>query len=199
MSSAERLAASVEADGYAIAPAFVPSGDLRALRAHALQLDADARLHAAAVGRGGRRAVDATLRGDRIVWLEHGAASAAEQRVRLALEELRLVMNRRLALGLFEFEAHYALYPPGARYARHRDRFRDDDARVLSCVLYLNHAWSAADGGALRLHVAENAVRDIVPHGGTLVVFLSERFEHEVLPTARARVSLAGWFRRRAA
>jgi SM-20-related protein len=45
----------------------------------------------------------------------------------------------------------------------------------------------------------ENAVRDIVPHGGTLVVFLSERFEHEVLPTARARVSLAGWFRRRAA
>lgn len=199
MSSAERLAAAVEADGYAIAPAFVPAADLGALRAHALRLDARARLHAAGVGRGGRRAVDAAIRGDRIAWLGHDAACAAEQRVRLALEDVRLAMNRRLALGLFEFEAHYALYPPGTGYTRHRDRFRGDDARVLSCVLYLNHAWSAGDGGALRLHLTDDAARDIVPHGGTLVVFLSERFEHEVLPATRERVSLVGWFRRRAA
>jgi SM-20-related protein len=29
------------------------------------------------------------------------------------------------------------------------------------------------------------------------VVFLSERREHEVLPTRRSRLSLTGWFRRR--
>jgi SM-20-related protein len=141
--------------------------------------------------------VNAAIRGDRIAWLEDSAALPAEQRLRVALEELRLAMNRRLALGLFEFEGHYALYPRGARYARHRDRFRDDDTRVLSCVLYLNDAWSSADGGQLRLHLA-NTVRDVMPHGGTLVVFLSEAFDHEVLPASRDRVSLTGWFRRRA-
>jgi SM-20-related protein len=29
------------------------------------------------------------------------------------------------------------------------------------------------------------------------VCFLSERFEHEVLPATRERLSIAGWFRRR--
>ena len=32
---------------------------------------------------------------------------------------------------------------------------------------------------------------------GTLVCFLSERFEHEVLPATRSRWSLTGWFRSR--
>ena len=38
---------------------------------------------------------------------------------------------------------------------------------------------------------------DVLPRGGTLVVFLSDRFPHEVLPARRERLSLAGWFRRR--
>jgi SM-20-related protein len=88
------------------------------LRAHALQLDADARLHAAAVGRAAVAPSTPRYAGIASPGSNTSAASAAEQRVRLALEELRLVMNRRLALGLFEFEAHYALYPPGAGYAR---------------------------------------------------------------------------------
>ena len=195
--AAERLAAAIERDGYGIQPSFVQSADIALLRAQALSLDANAHLHAGGVGRGGRRAVNSAIRGDRIGWLEDTPVVPAEQRLHVALEDLRLAMNRHLALGLFEFEGHYALYPPGAAYARHRDRFRDEDSRILSCVLYLNDTWSSADGGVLRLHLAHGETRDIAPHGGTLVVFLSERFEHEVLPAARARVSLAGWFRRR--
>jgi hypothetical protein len=38
---------------------------------------------------------------------------------------------------------------------------------------------------------------DDMARGGTLVVFLSDRFPHEVLPARRERLSLAGWFRRR--
>jgi SM-20-related protein len=196
-SAAERLAAAIERDGYGVEPSFVQSADIARLRARALTLDANARLRAGGVGRGGQRAVNSVIRGDRIAWLEESSATPVEERLRLALEELRLAMNRHLALGLFQFEGHYALYPTGAGYARHRDRFRDDDSRILSCVLYLNDTWSSADGGALRLHLAHGATHDIVPHGGTLVAFLSERFEHEVLPATRARVSLAGWFRRR--
>ena len=70
---------------------------------------------------------------------------------------LRDALNRRLLLGLHELEAHYALYPAGAHYDRHRDRFRDDDARVLSAVLYLNRDWTEADAGALRLYLPDGS------------------------------------------
>jgi len=35
----------------------------------------------------------------------------------------------------------------------------------------------------------------VVPLFGTIVVFLSEEFPHEVLPARRDRFSVAGWFR----
>jgi SM-20-related protein len=71
---------------------------------------------------------------------------------------------------------------------------------VVSVVLYLNLDWGEADGGRLRLYLeraGEPPFEDVVPEGGTLAVFLSERFAHEVLPAARERLSLTGWFRRR--
>jgi SM-20-related protein len=114
------------------------------------------------------------------------------------LAALRLALNAGLFLGLFTFEGHYAIYPRGAFYRRHRDRFRDDDARVLSCVLYLNQDWTANDGGCLRIHIDDGEQCDVLPVGGTLVCFRSECFEHEVLPATRDRLALTGWFRRRA-
>src|SRR4030095_5971765 len=101
------------------------------------------------------------------------------------LDAWRIACNRELTLGLVDFEGHYAIYPPGAGYARHRDRFRDEDARVLSIVLYLNEAWGADDGGELRLFIADETSLDISPQGGTLVAFLSDRFDHAVLPARR--------------
>jgi SM-20-related protein len=38
----------------------------------------------------------------------------------------------------------------------------------------------------------------IKPTAGTLVLFESERFVHEVLPAADKRYSIAGWFRKNA-
>jgi SM-20-related protein len=63
--------------------------------------------------------------------------------------------------------------------------------------MYLNENWALADGGALRIYDGKR-VRDVLPVAGTLVCFLSDRFEHEVLPATRERLSLSGWFRRRA-
>ena len=68
---------------------------------------------------------------------------------------------------------------------------------MLSCVVYLNDAWRDDDGGALRLHLPAGP-RDVPPRGGSLVAFLADRVEHEVLPASRERCSVAGWFRRRA-
>jgi SM-20-related protein len=198
---ADAIAAIVEgiaARGYAVTPGFLDVHVIGALRARAWTLERQGLLASAGVGRGSDRSLRTDVRGDRIGWLDEATPDPAYESVQRALEGLRIAVNRELALGLFEFEGHYALYPAGARYARHNDRFRDDDARVLSVILYLNDLWRAADGGALRLFVGERETIDIVPAGGTLVTFLADRFDHEVLPANRPRVSLTGWFRRRA-
>jgi SM-20-related protein len=137
----------------------------------------------ASVGRGEGQQVREGVRGDRIHWLEPGQSAASD-------------VNLELYLGLEDFECHFALYPPGAFYQKHLDRFRDDDRRTVSVVAYLNADWQAEQGGALRLYLAEGE-RDVLPEGGSLVVFLSAELPHEVLPASRERMSIAGWFRRR--
>jgi len=192
VSVADRL----ESAGYAVWPGFLPAAEVLALQEHALGRLAAGDFHPAAVGSGEGRRVRPDVRGDDILWVS-SPDCAAEQRLLARLEQLRLTLNRELSLGLFELECHYAAYPPGAAYARHLDRFVTDASRVVSCIVYLNPGWSAADGGALRLHVGDGTV-DVLPEGGTLATFLSERFWHEVLPATRLRLSLTGWFRRRA-
>src|SRR3546814_4253154 len=89
------------------------------------------------------------------------------------MDSLREAINRGLFLGLEDFESHFALYPPGAFYLKHVDRFRDDDRRIVSAVLYLNDAWLPAHGGQLRMYLDDGVEHDVVPTGGCLVVFLS--------------------------
>ena len=178
---------------------MIPATVVLALAAIARRRDAAGDFCAAGVGRRAGRIERSDIRGDRTLWLDAEAPAPAERALWQALERLRVGLNEAAFLGLFSFEGHYALYPPGAFYRRHSDCFRDDDARVLSCVLYLNDAWTAADGGALRLYLPGNDTRDILPIGGTLVCFLADRQEHEVLPAMRERLAVTGWFGRRKA
>ena len=69
---------------------------------------------------------------------------------------------------------------------------------MLSIVLYLNRAWTSHDGGELVLYgdQGDRTGTRVLPLLGTLVVFMSEDFPHEVLPARRDRYSIAGWFRR---
>jgi SM-20-related protein len=192
-----RLAATaraLRADG--IACVAMPELPWVALRAEAEALQRTGRLLPAATGRGdGRR--DTGLRGDATAWIDPLDCGAATATWWAAMDALRVALNRRLLLGMESLEAHFACYPPGAGYARHRDRFADDDARVLSLACYLNPDWPDAAGGALRLHLHDGP-RDIAPRSGFVVLFLSDEVEHEVLPATRDRWSIAGWFRRRA-
>lgn len=174
----------------------LPDPDLaHALREDALRLQRSRALAPAAVGRAGTRVLRGDIRGDATLWLDDlRCGDVARDYLRL-LDTLRMQLNQRLFLGLAEVEAHYAAYPPGAGYARHRDRFRDSDARVVSLVSYLNPGWQPGDGGELRLHHGDGSV-DVPPRAGS-VCFLSE-LEHEVLPAHRERFSIAAWMRRRA-
>ena len=196
----DRICAAIADGGCSVERDFLPPVTVAALADEAHARDAAGEFHDAGVGRGATFAQRRDVRGDRILWLDEASASPVQRPFRQAMEALRAALNEKLLLGLFSFEAHYALYPPGAFYRRHRDRFGGSSAspgvRVISCAIYLNQGWTAADGGALRVYEGDR-LREVLPLAGTMACFLSDRFEHEVLPATRERLSLTGWFRRR--
>lgn len=149
----------------------------------------------AGVGRQGDYQRNQDIRGDSIQWLEMGDPAVTE--FLCWMDTLRLELNRRLFLGLFDYECHYAVYSPGAFYQKHRDAFRGNPGRKLSTVLYLNPNWDAMAGGELVLYdeAGEDELLRLAPECGKLVIFLSEDFPHEVLPATQLRQSIAGWFR----
>ncbi|MDD0996138.1 MULTISPECIES: 2OG-Fe(II) oxygenase [Pseudomonas] len=191
-----RIVDDLAVNGWSQQNIFLPLDLTRALAAECRKRAAEGELAPAAVGRGLTSEVREGIRGDHIQWIEPGQAEACDSYLGL-MDSLREAMNRGLFLGLEDFESHFALYPPGAFYLRHVDRFRDDDRRMVSAVVYLNDAWLPEHGGQLRMYLDESAQYDVVPVGGCLVVFLSGEVPHEVLPATRERLSLTGWFRRR--
>jgi SM-20-related protein len=181
--------------GFAVMPDLVGGVALHALRAELTRLDAAGALTSASIGNAAARP-ETIVRGDRTAWLAAASELPAENELRALIEELRLAFNASLYLGLFRFDGHYALYPTGATYARHVDRFANDDRRAVSIIVYLNDDWQRSDGGALRLHLANGTIHDVLPIGGTVVAFLSDEFPHEVLAATRPRLAIAGWLSR---
>ncbi|GHB25535.1 2OG-Fe(II) oxygenase [Salinicola rhizosphaerae] len=187
------------ARGWYAGTGFIDAGLCRELHADLAGLRARDALQEAAIGRGDERTLRRDIRGDAIHWLDR--ESLAQRRYLALMAELQQQINVALYLGLFEFEAHFAHYPPGAFYRKHYDSFRGRANRVISTVLYLNEAWPADGGGEMALFdevETEREVARIAPEAGTFACFLSDRIPHEVLPTRQPRVSIAGWFRRNA-
>ncbi|MFK0087031.1 2OG-Fe(II) oxygenase [Pseudomonas sp. NPDC090755] len=191
-----RIVDDLATHGWSQQTLFLPEPLTLALAAECRRRAAEGELAPAAVGRGASQEVREGIRGDHIQWLEPGQAQSSDQYLDL-MDSLRVALNRGLYLGLEDFECHFALYPAGAFYRKHLDRFRDDDRRTVSTVLYLNQDWQAEDGGQLRMSLKGDVEHDVSPIGGCLVVFLSGDIPHEVLPARRERLSLTGWFRRR--
>ena len=191
-----RIVDDLAANGWSQQNIFLPEVLTLELAAECRKRSEQGELAPAAVGRGLAQEVREGIRGDRIQWLEAGEVDACDRYLEL-MDSLRQALNRGLFLGLEDFESHFALYPPGAFYLKHVDRFRDDDRRMVSSVLYLNPSWLPEHGGQLRMTLRGDVEHDVQPIGGCLVVFLSGEIPHEVLPSSRDRLSLTGWFRRR--
>ena len=191
-----RIVDDLAEQGWSLQPQFIASSLTLDLAEECRKRAAEGALAPAGVGRGAQQQIREGVRGDHIQWLEAGQADACDQYLQ-AFDELRVALNQGLYLGLEDFEGHFALYPPGAFYQKHVDRFRDDDRRAVSAVFYLNEGWQAEQGGALRLYLPNGETRDVLPQAGSLLLFLSADMPHEVLPASRDRLSLTGWFRRR--
>lgn len=199
-----RIAEDLLAKSWSVVPAALPPALSAALQQQ-LQSTGPTQFSAAGVGRGADHAIVAQVRRDEIFWID-GATDAEREWLGWSAR-LQSYLNRRLFLGLFSFESHFAHYAPGAFYRKHLDAFKaqpnQKDAeveganRVVSLVVYLNSRWQPEDGGELVLFAQDGntEVGRVTPALGTLVVFLSEDVPHEVLPAHRDRFSIAGWYR----
>lgn len=157
--------------------------------------DDPARFHAAHVGRGAAKQQIGSIRSDVINWLDAG--NITDRAYLACMEELRLGLNAALYLGLFDYECHYAIYGKGDGYAKHSDVLQGRKNRILTTVLYLNEDWHARDGGELVVFekTGKSVIATVNPTFGTMIIFLSESFPHEVLTSRATRRSIAGWFR----
>jgi SM-20-related protein len=190
------IASDLRLKGYSVQKSALPDPLISELLNFFKSMPASA-LKQAGIGREEGLQSNSAIRRDEIVWIESTDGNAARQWLEFS-EQLQQYLNRVLMLGLFSFESHFAHYAPGAFYKTHVDAFKGQANRILSVVLYLNPQWSPEDGGELVLYSDQGtqAVLDAVqPLGGTLAVFLSEDFPHEVLPAKRDRYSIAGWYR----
>ncbi|RYD83917.1 MAG: hypothetical protein EOP84_06945 [Verrucomicrobiaceae bacterium] len=119
-----------------------------ALLNHALEQESE--FKRARVGLSNGAQVNSELRRDQTKWWDLNALSDVESQVLTFLSAIKEACNRELYLGLQSFEGHYAIYDRGAFYKTHLDRFRSDDARTLSIVLFLNDQWRENEGGELK-------------------------------------------------
>ncbi len=188
------IAASIHDKGYVVLPGALPphvAENLIETLAHIQE----ASFNQAGVGRGDHQLLNPFIRRDKIHWIDPTFANAQDWLAWTA--RLQVALNRRLLLGLFSFESHFALYEPGDFYQKHVDAFKGASNRVLSIVTYLNRDWEPCQGGELVLYhpTTGDVLTKVTPAFGSVVVFLSEEFPHEVLAANRTRYSVAGWFR----
>ncbi len=162
------------------------------------QLAAAGQLQAAGLGRGVAKQIHPEIRGDSTFWFAEQERTSPRRDFLKFLQQLQKDLNQNFFLGLKSVEAHYALYPPGAGYAKHLDQSVGSQARKITFILYLNPNWQESEGGELLIyspHQPSQLQQTIAPRFGTLVLFRSELFPHQVANCLRPRKSLTGWFR----
>jgi SM-20-related protein len=187
----EKITDALVRDGYIIIEEALPQTLNQQLLA---KIDTLTAYKQAGISSSSALHVDNSRRRDKIHWLdEDGGAMSIFLSFSSALQAY---LNRSLFLGLCYYEAHFAKYEEGDFYEKHLDAFQNSTNRVVTTVYYLNDGWEKEDGGSLRIYDTDGKfIQEVLPKNNTLVVFLSEKFPHEVLPTKKTRYSIAGWFR----
>lgn len=162
------------------------------------KLSEEGHMQKASIGHGSSKTLNNEIRGDFTLWLDDTSSSSVQQNFLNCLEALRTELNRFFFLGLKRVESHFALYPPQAGYDKHIDNHRGLNHRKMTFVLYLNENWQKGHGGELSLYNPENdseILAQVEPRLGTLILFRSELFPHQVEKSTTPRMSLTGWFR----
>jgi SM-20-related protein len=179
--------------GYALMTDVIPLAVAEKLRDRMMQ-NRHRDFRFASIGRGADQQLNRKIRRDKICWLD--AAQQPDNHYLELMSQIKDGLNRRLFMGLFDYESHYALYESGAFYKKHVDALKGTQNRILTTVFFLNPEWQQGHGGELLIYDEDDSLLETVaPTMGTMAIFLSERFPHEVRQTQVIRASIAGWFR----
>lgn len=198
MHTYETLFRDLEEHGWAVADRFMPGDLAKRLYQSAQQSWLQGLFHDAHVGSQQAELRDTSIRGDTILWLDDDNPLPACQDFFAWASDLQERLNRHFYLGLKRGEFHFARYDTGYGYKMHIDQHQGQPHRQITLILYLNPQWGDQDGGELCMvcladHTKE--IQRIRPRHDRLVLFRSGLIPHAVLPCARPRWSLTGWFR----
>jgi SM-20-related protein len=185
-------------NGFAVIPEALPSSLTEGLLQEWQRRYEAGASTAARIGKGHQQHQAQSIRSDRIHWLEVTDTQPDVAAWFAVVRSWMRAVNQGLYLSINAFECHFAVYEAGAFYQKHRDRFQSDNGRRLSLVFFLNKDWQSSDGGELVIYDPDDQtkiLKTIAPEFGTLVIFDSQRFPHEVLPPKRQRLSLTGWLK----
>lgn len=212
--------ATLREQGYVIVDDFLPSESwMDALREDVLHLRQKNKFKVAKIGQDSTNTLNEEIRVAETCFLGRDkpelrdVPNPVRERLYDILETLRLDLQEgenanNLDPNLSEFL--YAYYPTGGFYRRHRDAVKGSASwlREYSILLYLNEEEydPDVDGGCLRVHFDSGGdflpageapiFQDVEAYGGTLVIFESNRFPHEVLDTVAERFAVVGWYNR---
>jgi SM-20-related protein len=175
--------------------AFMSESLSKGLQENILQLQKDDLMTAAGIGNLEVKDSNQKMRGDKIYWMDKSHDNIYEQEFLQLAEDFIERLNSTCYTGINGYEFHYAVYPEGSFYKRHRDQFKNDSNRKYSLINYLNNNWIEDDGGQLLVY-QNHATQKILPHSQTAVFFKSDEMEHEVTKANRERMSITGWLKR---
>ena len=206
-------------DGYVIIEDFLPTESwMEALRGDVLNLRDEKKFKIAKIGQDSTNTLNEEIRVAETCFIGRekpelqDVPNPVREKLYDILETLRVDLESAgqtsLDPNLSEFL--YAYYPKGGFYRRHRDAIRGSASylREYSILLYLNEESydPDIDGGRLRMHFDSGGdflpageaplFQDVDAYGGTLVIFESDRFPHEVSDTVAERFAVVGWYNR---
>jgi SM-20-related protein len=181
-------------DKVGIADNFLSEGLASHLVSNLQSLYAEKRLISAGIGNEKVTVKDATVRSDKIYWLDRSHNDPYENEFLDLMDQFVSHLNSTCYTGITGYEFHYTLYEKGSFYKKHLDQFRNNGSRQYSMIIYLNASWQEGDGGELCIHQDGNT-QNIAPTSGKSVFFKSSELEHEVLVTHKPRMSITGWLK----
>ena len=197
----EQIISDIANQQFSIIEDFFTAEEVQILRTSLLEKYEQDAFKKAAIGNRLNENIIKSVRGDVILWIDETKANIAESLFFDKINNLIKYLNRTCFMGILQKEFHYALYPSGTFYKRHIDTFQNDDRRKLSFVCYLNEEdWQIENGGELVLYLNEQGKeveKLIYPYPGRVVIFESQRIEHEVRTVKTQRLSITGWLKTR--
>ncbi len=149
----------------------------------------------AKIGRKNEKKHNDTIRTDQIFWLDKPGLNNYITSYFTEIENICSILNQLLFLGIVDYEAHIAIYPPHSFYKKHVDQFSTTKERRISCVYYLNENWQDEFGGELKLYdKSDHLLAKVKPLGNRFVCFNSD-IPHEVAMAYQPRWSIATWLK----